>query len=213
LNLLDPDIQKYFIRWDRGLIPGTPDVLLIQKENGEKIGEIQIKRGKFFKKTTVRLFTYPIFIFFKKTKAYLLDNENSVLLTFTYNEGVFRTTCEIVDSENNLIGIVTEKSRFGDYEMKNSKGDKILTLKLVESPSKTRDTLQEEEVDYEFKYPDGNNIAKSSTKVDKVVKESFWKRRYYLSNVLQVNDLNFDRKTLLGMFVFVLFGPPRNPAA
>ena len=184
LNLLDSDIHSYVIKWYRGLLAGVPIVFEIQKENGEKIGVIQPNVGKRF---------------FEKSKTNLLDVENSVLLTLIRSEGFLGAEYRVVDSDNNLIGTVDRKRI-----MKNSKGDKILTCKSIGPPfpSKNKYYLMEEG-EFGINSTDGNNIAKISIKADEV-KKSFWKPRYYLTCILQVNDLNFDRKTLFGMFIATL---------
>jgi len=183
MNLLDRNNKSYVIKWDRGednyweMFNAE-----IQNENGERIGSIG------------NSVTYGFREALEKHEAHLRDIFNSLVLTVYVGWGM-----DVADSNNVLIGTVSGVF-FRDKIMKNSKGDKILISKRI-----TRRSWRTPEVgEHEINSIDGKNIAKFSIKVKKV-KQSFWKRHYYFTCVIQINDSDFDRKTLFGMFIANLY--------
>jgi len=177
MNLLDPNIQSYVIKWEG--VPGIGFKLNaeIQNENGEKLGKIETK-GRMTKKN------------------YLTDIENSEILTAAKSAWSVGAKYDVKDSDNNQIGIVNQKvlSRDKNITMKNHKGDEILTFKG------SSDLLRG---NHEINLIDGKNIANFSVKQD-FVKLSRWKGKTNNICTLKINDTTFDRKILLGMFISCL---------
>jgi len=177
MNLLDPNIQSYVIKWEGEAGIGFKLNAEIQNENGEKLGKIETK-GLMTKKN------------------YLIDIKNSEVLTAAKSSWSVGAKYDVKDSDNNHIGIVKQKvlSRDKNITMKNHNGDEILTFKGSSNLLGGN---------HEINLIDGKNIANFSVKQD-VVKLSRWKGKTNNICTLKINDTTFDRKTILGMFISCL---------
>ena len=177
MNLLDPNIQSYVIKWEGAQGIGFKLNAEIQNENGEKLGKIETK-GRMTKKN------------------YLTDIENSEILTAAKSAWSVGAKYDVKDSDNNQIGIVNQKvlSRDKNITMKNHKGDEILTFKGSSNLLRGN---------HEINLIDGKNIANFSVKQD-FVKLSRWKGKTNNICTLKINDTTFDRKIILGMFISCL---------
>lgn len=178
-ELLDNKIEKYVIKWKEGITPKVKAE--IQKTDGTKIGKIKTD-GLIHKKTS------------------LLDIDDSLVLT-TNKFGLTGNKYEVKDSIGNRIGIVSSGGiTFApDVFMKNPEGEKILTVELSINPR----SLTSNDASHEINAIDGKNVAKFGRKVEKL-NQSFWNPEYGKTYILQINDLDFDRKFLLGFFISVL---------
>jgi len=168
LHLLDPDIQKYVFKWEHKISSSntkfTPEV---QNEKQEKIGTIQVRGGLIL------------------NEFCLCDIKDSTLLNVRKHSWFTRESYDVLDSDDNLIGIVKENSRY-ILTMKNSKGDEI--LQFNEGYNKINSI-------------DGKNVAEYSI-TQKEVKNGWWRSsNYHNTSVLHIHDPNFDRKSILGMFI------------
>ncbi len=178
MNLLDPDIQKYVFKWEHGntdsIFKFIPEV---QNEKEEKIGTIQVREGLLQKKFS------------------LCDIKDSTLLHVRKYVGFTGESYEIMDCDDNLIGIVKEKffSSRHILTMKNWKGDEI--LRFNEDGILTF-------VGRKFKINsiDGKNVAEYSIKQE-WSKKGWLRYNYHNTSFLHIHDPNFDRKSILGMFI------------
>jgi len=176
LGILDTNITKYILKWE-----GDEGIKMtlkaqVEKEDGEKIGKVETK-GLMTKKT------------------YLLDTDNSEILNAAKSNWSLAAKYEVKDSENNKLGVVSQKtlSRKKNMTMKNPKDEEILKF---EGSTLLGDN-------HEIKSIDGKSIAVFSRKQD-FVKEGRWRGKYHNTCTLQINDMSFDRKILLGMFISCL---------
>ena len=176
MEILDQNLTQYIIKWDGDEGLGLKLKAEVEKEDGEKIGKIETK-GLVTKKT------------------YLSDIGNSTLLIVAKSNWSLGAKYEVKDSANNQIGIVNQKllSRYKIMTMKNPKGDEILAFK-------SSNTLGD---NHEINSIDGKNIAVFSRKQESV-KTGRWRAKTYNTCTLQINEPNFDRKTLFGMFISCL---------
>jgi len=178
LNLLDPDIQKYVFKWEHvntdSIFKFIPEV---QNEKQEKIGTIQVREGLLQKKFS------------------LCDIKDSTLLHVRKYVGFTGESYEVMDSDDNLIGIVKEKffSSRHILTMKNWKGDEI--LRFNEDGILTF-------VGRKFKINsiDGKNVAEYSI-IQEWSKKGWLRYNYHNTCFLQIHDPNFDRKSILAMFI------------
>lgn len=185
-ELLDNKIEKYVIKWKEGITPKVKAE--IQKTDGTKIGKIKTD-GLIHKKTS------------------LLDIDDSLVLT-TNKFGLTGNKYEVKNSIGNRIGIVSSGGiTFApDVFMKNPEGEKILTVELSINPR----SLTSNDASHEINAIDGKNVAKFGRKVEKLNQSTLLKTIFGLGTVygktyiLQINDLDFDRKFLLGFFISVL---------
>jgi len=178
LNLLDPDIQKYVFKWEHGntdsIFKFIPEV---QNEKEEKIGTVQVRGGWLQKKFC------------------LCDINDTTLLHVRKYEEFTGESYDVMDYDDNLIGIVKAKffSSRHILTMKNSKGDEI--LRFNEDGILTF-------IGRKFKINsiDGKNVAEYSIKQEWSKKGRF-RSNYHNTSLLQIHDPNFDRKSILGMFI------------
>jgi len=180
-EFFDRQIEKYVIKWKGYQSPNDAET---QKIDGAKIGKI--KSGGLIRK-----------------KASLLDIDDSVVLTI-YKSVITVEKYEIKDSDENIIGIVENAAIYvSDTFMKNSKGEKILTAKRsVDQEQHVMDPFLLNGV-YEINAIDGKNVAKFKLKHE-IVKRNFLHSDHYNTCNLQITDLDFDRKYLMGFFISIL---------
>jgi len=173
LNLLDPVIQKYIFKWERHENSILNFIPEVQNEKEEKIGTIQVRGGWLQKKFC------------------LCDIKDSTLLHVRKYEEFTGESYDVMDYDDTLIGIVKEKffSSRHIMTMKNSKGDEILRFNEGGISEFT-------ESDYKINSINGRNIAEFRVKM-----KGQLRRYYYNTCLLQIHDLNFDRKSILGMFI------------
>jgi len=175
MNLFDPNITKYVLKWkgDEGLALKLKAE--IQKEDGTKLGKLETKG-------------------LLKKKTYLTDSENSLLLTSSKSPWSL-AKYEVKDSANNLVGIINQKllSRNKIMDMKNSDGDLILKF---EGPTLLGKNHQINSIDEK-------DIANFSREQD-FVKTSRWRGETHNTCILKINDPVFDRKILFGIFISCL---------
>jgi len=185
MNLLDPDIQNYVFKWKVAHVYAMDHfVPEIQTEKEEPIGKIELK-GRLL-----------------STKYYLCNIEDSTslppklsdLLYVIKNAGIVRESYDVKNLDDSLIGKVNKKSFPGNdvLIMKNAREEEILKLDEFFGLGS--------EGNYDINSIDGQNKAVFRTKQD-TVKKSFWRYKYYNTCLLEIIDLNFDRKSLLGMFI------------
>jgi len=169
LNLLDPDIQKYVFKWEhKSSNSNTKFIPEVQNEKQEKIGTIQVRGGLVL------------------NEFCLCDIKDSTLLNVRKHSWFTRESYDVMDYDDNLIGIVKEKSRY-ILTMKNSKGDEI--LQFNEGYDKISSI-------------DGKIIAEYSITQEEVKKGWLGYNNYYRnSSFLHIHDPSFDRKSILGMFI------------
>jgi len=148
----------------------------MKKENGEKIGRVQLEEGWYSKMG-------------KEIK--LLDADNSVLLNLIPSKGLLGASYGIMDSNNNLIGNVSGNLK--KTIMNDSKGNEILSVKKTSSF-----TIQMIKGEFEINYTNGYNIAKFSIKPTKVKNGLFFDS---YTCTLEINYSNFDRRTILGLLI------------
>ncbi len=178
MNLLEPDIQKYIFKWERhenSILNFIPEV---QNEKEEKIGTVQVRGGWLQKKFC------------------LCDINDTTLLHVRKYEVFMGGSYEVMDYDDNLIGIVKEKffSSRHILTMKNWKGDEI--LRFNEDGILTF-------IGRKFKINsiDGKNVAEYSITQEEV-KNGWWgSSNYHNTSVLHIHDPNFDRKSILAMFI------------
>ncbi len=178
MNLLDPDIQKYVFKWEHGntdsIFKFIPEV---QNEKEEKIGTVQVRGGWLQKKFC------------------LCDINDTTLLHVRKYEVFTGESYDVMDYDDNLIGIVKEKffSSRHIMTMKNSKGDEI--LRFNEDGILTF-------IGRKFKINsiDGKNVAEYSIKQE-WSKKGWLRYNYHNTSFLHIHDPNFDRKSILGMFI------------
>ncbi len=180
MNLLDPDIQKYVFKWEHGntdsIFKFIPEV---QNEKEEKIGTVQVRGGWLQKKFC------------------LCDINDTTPLHVRKYEVSTGESYDVMDYDDNLIGIVKEKffSSRHILTMKNSKGDEI--LRFNEDGILTF-------IGRKFKINsiDGKNVAGYYIIQIEVKKGWLGYNNYYRNtSVLHIHDPNFDRKSILGMFI------------
>jgi len=179
LNLLDPDIQKYVFKWEhKNTHSNSKFIPEVQNEKQEKIGTVQVRGGLI-------LNTFC-----------LCDIKDSTLLHVRKYFGFTGDSYEVMDYDDNLIGIVKGKlwSSRHILTMKNSKGDEILQFNEG----------------YYFTYGgvalkinsmDGKNVAGYYITQKEVKKGRLRNSNYHNTSVLHIYDPNFDRKSILGMFI------------
>ena len=100
---------------------------------------------------------------------------------------------EVKDAENNLIGTVEQKtlSLKKRMLMKNSNNVKILKIE-GDIPGVSK-----------IKTIDGQAVAEFLIKTEKE-KKSLWKSIYHNKCLFQIDDSQYDRKTLFGFFISFL---------
>ncbi len=176
MNLLDPNITKYILKWEGSEGLKMTLKATIEKEDGEKIGRVETK-GLMTKKT------------------YLFDGDNSEILNSAKSNWSLGAKYDVKDSENNKMGVVNQKllSRNKNITMKNHNDEEILRF---EGSTFLGDN-------HEIKSMDGKSIAVFSRKQE-FVKTGRWRGKTYNTCTLQINDSNFDRKILFGMFISCL---------
>jgi len=171
LALLDPNIKKYIFRYKSFYRYSTSKV---EDENGNTIGSIVAT---------------PDFHF----RQLLLENDGSLLLSSEKRFLCWSPTYDIKDSEENLLG-VAKKKKFS-FKVKMSMRDKNgkIILNFL-GPVLEEGTCQ-------ITDGDGKNIANLLIGFDK----SRWRAALALgvtfNATLEVIDLTFDRKILLGFFI------------
>jgi len=173
LNLLELDIQKYIFKWERHENSILNFIPEVQNEKEEKIGTIQVRGGWLQKKFC------------------LCDIKDSTLLHVRKYEGFTGESYDVMDYDDSLIGTVKEKFFTSRHilTMKNWKGDEILRFNEGGISEFT-------ESDYKISSINGKNIAEFRVKM-----KGQLRRYYYNTCLLQIHDLNFDRKSILGMFI------------
>jgi len=175
LNLLDPDIQKYVFKWETSDSKFIPEV---QNEKQEKIGTIQA-RGRLL-----------------LNEFCLCDIKDSTLLHVRNHFGFTGASYDVKDYDDNLIGIVKGKlfSSRHILTMKNSKGDEILQFNERYNFTFTGRK-------FKINSMDGKIVAEFYM-IQKQVKGGWWRGPdYHNTCVLHIYDPNFDRKSILGMFI------------
>ncbi len=177
MNLLDPDIQKYVFKWEHGntdsIFKFIPEV---QNEKQEKIGTIQVRGGLIL------------------NEFCLCDIKDSTLLNVRKHCWFTGESYDVLDSDDNLIGIVKEKSRY-ILTMKNSKGDEILQFNEGYHSTFTGRTFKINSID-------GKNVAEFYIIQIEVKKGWLGYNNYYRNtSFLHIHDPSFDRKSILGMFI------------
>ena len=175
MSLLDPNIKSYVIKWKGGDIGGKT-VAEIEKEDGEKLGNIKLK-GTFKKKTE------------------LTDIEDSVVLTAHKSARSIKAKYDVKDSNGNKICTANQKifARYKIMTIKDAKGNEILTCKGSNELTGI----------YEINSINGQNIAKFLYKKE-IVKKSFWNADIFNTCLLKITDVSFDRKNLFGLFISYL---------
>jgi len=179
LNLLDPDIQKYVFKWEhKNTSSNTKFIPEVQNEKQEKIGTIQVRGGLVL------------------NEFCLCDIKDSTLLNVRKHWWFTGERYDVMDYDDNLIGTV--KGKFFSYlpilTMKNSKGDEILQFNEGYHSTFTGRTFKINSID-------GKNVAEFYI-IQKEVKKGRWSStNYHNTSVLHIRDPNFDRKSILGMFI------------
>jgi len=179
LNLLDPDIQKYVFKWEHKNTINSKFIPEVQNEKQEKIGTIQVRGGLLQKKFC------------------LCDIKDSTLLHVRKYVGFTGGSYEVMDYDDNLIGIVEGKliSSRRILTMKNSKGDEILQFN-----EGYYDHFEGRR--FKINSMDGKNVAGYYIIQIEVKKGWLGYNNYYRNtSVLHIHDPNFDRKSILGMFI------------
>ena len=171
LTLLDPNIKKYVFRYKWVYQYSSPKV---EDENGNAIGRI-VGTTDF------------------RFRQLLLENDGSLLLSSQKRFLRWSPTYDIKDSEENLLG-VAKKKKFS-FKVKMSMRDKNgkIILNFL-GPILEEGTCQ-------ITDGDGKNIANLLIGFDK----SRWRAALAFgvtyNATLEVIDLTFDRKILLGFFI------------
>lgn len=189
MELFDLSIEKYVFKWE-GKIHGGVDQFIaeVQNESGKKIGAIQrIGQGLF-----------------KKDKIVLTNTENSILLN-VYSKGVFagfnglitnRITklgkYQVNDFDENMLGNMISPSH-GYLIMNTNGGD--LTFHNI--GPKLNESIKSD-LEYQINSTKGN-IATFTVNTD--VTGSWGRRNYINTCILQIHDLKFERKNIIGMFI------------
>ena len=171
LTLLDPNIKKYVLRW-KGMT-GWVGSKEVKDENGNTIGSL-VATTDF------------------RSRQLLLENDGSLLLTCEKRFLRWTPTFDIKDSKGNLLGVAKKKkfSFKAKMSMRDKNGKIILNFL---GPLMMGGTCQ-------ITDGDEKNIAVLLMGFDK----GRWRAYLGLSNhnaVLDILDLTFDRKILLGFFV------------
>jgi len=183
-EIFDNKIEKYVIKWE-DFGDGQGLNAEIQKSDGTKIAETK-PEGSIRKKTV------------------LFDFDGSVALTAHKAMSMY-AKYEIKDSDNNKIGNAGHYGLAWTVHMtwKNPKGKKILIIKTIGKTILTG--LKEGHVIgvREINTMDDRNIAKFEV-TRKKVERSFWKSDYYYTCIIQIYDLDFDRKCIIGLVIAYL---------
>ena len=192
MSLLDPDIQNYVFKWEAKDTHGIKKfVPKIQTENEEVIGKIDLEEGLVSK------------------KFYLCNIEESTSLhpklldhLYVKRYGLYRIGYDVKGLDDSLIGKINKKSFTQPYIliMKNAKEEEILEFNGDFEDVHVFNMMFKAGIDFEINSIDGQNKAQFRVNQDKV-KKGFLRYKYYNTCVLKINDLNFDRKSLLGMFI------------
>ncbi len=171
LMLLDPNIKKYVVRWKA--IAGWVGSKKIEDENGNTIGSLVATTDFRFRQL-------------------LLESDGSLLLTCEKRFLRCTPTYDIKDSERNLLGVAKKKkfSFKAKMSMRDKNGKIILNFL---GPLLVGGTCQ-------IIDGDGKNIANLLMGFQK----GRWRAYFGLADyeaTLDILDLTFDRKILLGFFV------------
>lgn len=200
MDLFNQDIQKYIFKWKgkntHGIGQFVPEV---QNENGEKIGRIQIIGQGWF----------------KNHKTVLTNTENSILLNVNPEEvsagirGFFANRMnragkfQVSDSDENMLGTAISPNL--DYLMMDTKeGDLFFhntgpKFDYYSFDQYTKKDCLKSDLEYQIKSIKGNNVATFTINTD--VTGGWGTRDYNNTCILQIHDLKFDRKNILGMFI------------
>lgn len=130
-----------------------------------------------------------------KKKTELTDIEDSVVLTAHKSSRPIYAKYDVKDSNGNQICTANQKflTRYKIMTIKDAKGNEVLTCKGSNELSGI----------YEINSINGQNIAKFLYKQE-IVKKSFWNADYFNTCLLKINDANFERKNLFGLFISYL---------
>jgi hypothetical protein len=175
MNLLDQNIKNYIFKWEGGSTHGSFKFIPeIQNEDQESLGKIKLE-GHWLSK-----------------KFCLYDMNNPILYVKEYL-GSGGRNYNIKNTDDSLLGTVHAKFSLSTIlTMKNTKGDEILFLdagRVEALGGKWREINSKE-----------NQIAKFDVNQERI-KKGWLKYNYYNTCRLQILDLKFDRKNLLGMFI------------
>lgn len=187
MNIFSKEIKKYDIEWDASSMAIMPNILEIYNERDEKIGSVAI---------TEKYTGSP-------EKINLLDTSNNVLLTIIRNRTITKTYFEVFDFDNTILGNV-ENSKMC---IGNLREEQILTVQKQKKSSFLSRLISfgEPVGEYNMRSTEDKDIAIFSFNIN-LIKKTFWKKYHYGICELKINDLNFDRKMLLGHCIIHVVG-------